>query len=240
MQLNIQDWAAWVDTSGNPVLKDIKHDKLTQESSGESWPVPETVPKAQRRRLTPFAKMVLSQLEKIDDIEHLPTVFSTRHGDLPKTIDLLKGVATKEDLSPTQFALSVHNAVSGQFGIYYKNQQPSNVVSAGKDTFAMGLIDAVCRLSSSVHDSILLIHADMPLPEEYMPFADEAQLAHCVVIKLSKGGSGTRLNIEAKQEDGSQAGAGAVPQAIEAVRMLSDGDIINTTNGNGAWVIQRA
>ena len=50
----------------------------------------------------------------------LPIVFSSRHGDLPKTSTLLADLADKNALSPTAFGLSVHNAIPSLFSILAK------------------------------------------------------------------------------------------------------------------------
>src|SRR5262245_35432898 len=47
----------------------------------------------------------------------VPTVFSSRHGEASRCVDLLLDLAKDMALSPTSFGLSVHNATGGLFSI---------------------------------------------------------------------------------------------------------------------------
>ncbi|MGB2739912.1 MAG: beta-ketoacyl synthase chain length factor [Cognaticolwellia sp.] len=180
---------------------DIRHfsiwhahcDELTIEQAiqrGEdeiNWPKLDFVPAMQRRRLSPFAKMALLVANKATssmNIE-LPIVFSSRHGDLPKTSTLLADLAAKDALSPTAFGLSVHNAIPSLFSILTNNKQAINAISAGQDSFMMGLIDVYSRLKSGLAEEILFIYADQSLPKTYLGFQDEQQLSHAIAMVVS-------------------------------------------------------
>lgn len=152
-----------------------------------NWPKLAFVPAMQRRRLSPFAKMALKVAnDSITGIEKdLPIIFSSRHGDLPKTSTLLADLADKNAISPTAFGLSVHNAIPSLFSILTNNKQAINAISAGQDSFMMSLIDAYARLKSGLADEILFIHADQKLPDTYLGFQDEQQLSHAISMVLS-------------------------------------------------------
>lgn len=168
-------------------------DELTIEQAIEfgeaeiNWPKLDFVPAMQRRRLSPFAKMALLVANKsVKGIKkNLPIVFSSRHGDLPKTSTLLADLADKNALSPTAFGLSVHNAIPSLFSILTNNKQAINAISAGQDSFMMGLIDAYSRLKSGLAEEILFIYADQKLPKTYLGFQDEQQLSHAIAMVIS-------------------------------------------------------
>ncbi|MFY8275211.1 beta-ketoacyl synthase chain length factor [Pseudoalteromonas sp. SSDWG2] len=142
----------------------------------------------QRRRLSDFAKMVLSCAHSVNpDSEPMPIVFSSRHGDLHKTSDLLAQLVEKEPLSPTQFGLSVHNAVVGLLSILTKNTSPITALAAGANTFSAALCEAYIQLHSQGVDRVMVIHADRALPDLYKEFADEPQCDHCVAFVISHG-----------------------------------------------------
>ncbi len=155
-----------------------------------SWPKLDFVPAMQRRRLSPFAKISLYVANKT--LEHgcntkneFPIIFSSRHGDIHKTSILLENLAQQEMLSPTAFALSVHNAVPSLYSILTKNKAAINAIAAGQDSFFMAIIDAYVRLATGVCDEVLFIHADQNLPEIYDTFKDEQQIAHSVAMQIS-------------------------------------------------------
>ena len=113
MKLHIESSAIWFpDCENGTALNAV----LSNETElNPSWPKLAFVPAMQRRRLSPFAKISLYVANQASEsqIQDLPMIFSSRHGDLHKTSDLLGELALDNELSPTAFSLSVHNAVAG-------------------------------------------------------------------------------------------------------------------------------
>lgn len=151
------------------------------------WPKLAFVPAMQRRRLSPFAKIALFTAENAvhQHSEQIDIIFSSRHGDLHKTSELLTGLADDQDISPTAFSTSVHNAVPGLYSILKHNKQAINALSSGKDSFFYALVDAYARLKSGRCEKLLVVHADRALPELYLQYQDEAQIDHAVAMVLS-------------------------------------------------------
>ncbi|MCQ8889876.1 beta-ketoacyl synthase chain length factor [Pseudoalteromonas carrageenovora] len=145
------------------------------------------VPAMQRRRMTPFVKMVLHSVRQVTNekgYENIPVVFSSRHGDFHKTANLLGELAQQQPLSPTGFGLSVHNAAIGMYSIISGNTQPMNAIAAGKNSFPCALIEAYIKLVEYKQTHILLVHTDEALPEPYTTFADEAQFTHSISLVM--------------------------------------------------------
>lgn len=183
MDVNIRHLSVWYAHCDELSIEQAVNSDETQVN----WPKLAFVPAMQRRRLSPFAKMALKVAnESIDGIESdLPIVFSSRHGDLPKTSTLLADLADKNAISPTAFGLSVHNAIPSLFSILTNNKQAINAISAGQDSFMMALVDTYARLKSGLADEVLFIHADQKLPETYLGFQDEQQLSHALSMVVS-------------------------------------------------------
>jgi len=161
-----------------------------------AWPKLEFVPSMQRRRLSPFAKIALytaenalstpsPSVETAEQAAQIDIVFSSRHGDLHKTAELLTELSVDQDISPTAFSTSVHNAVPGLYSILKQNKQAINAISAGKDSFFYALVDAYARLKSGRSNKLLIVHVDRQLPELYSPFADEQQVDHAVAMVVT-------------------------------------------------------
>ena len=69
-----------------------------------------------RRRAGFLDKMALEVAYRcLGDRCDVPTVFSSRHGETSRSVDLLTDLAKGLPLSPTTFGLSVHNAAGGLF-----------------------------------------------------------------------------------------------------------------------------
>jgi len=164
-----------------------------------AWPKLEFVPAMQRRRLSPFAKIALytaenalsapsifsTSPETAEQAAQIDIVFSSRHGDLHKTAELLTELSSDQDISPTAFSTSVHNAVPGLYSILKQNKQAINAISAGKDSFFYALVDAYARLKSGRSNKLLIVHVDRQLPELYAQFADEQQIDHAVSMVVT-------------------------------------------------------
>lgn len=169
-----------------------------------AWPKLEFVPAMQRRRLSPFAKIALYAAENAlsapsilstfsetvksetpEQAAQIDIVFSSRHGDLHKTAELLTELSADQDISPTAFSTSVHNAVPGLYSILKQNKQAINAISAGKDSFFYALVDAYARLKSGRSNKLLIVHVDRQLPELYSQFADEQQVDHAVAMVVT-------------------------------------------------------
>lgn len=155
-------------------------------------PKPQYYPKGQLRRLSPFSKVVLHCLDIPQVLtQNLPLVFASQHGDLAKTVTLIKDAALGEDLSPTQFALSVHNATTGLFSIATNNTAPTTTISAGNNTFIEGLVEASMQCqqgpqqdSLQENTPVIYTYCDFNVPEEYRQF-EAHKPARCITMILS-------------------------------------------------------
>jgi len=196
LKLHLESISSW-STSG--AEKTNNTDGMQKKSS--VWPKLEFVPAMQRRRLSPFAKIALYTAEKAlstpsilaetpeseesEQSAQIDIVFSSRHGDLHKTAELLTELTAEQDISPTAFSTSVHNAVPGLYSILKQNKQAINAISAGQDSFFYAFVDAYARLKSGRANKLLIVHVDRELPELYSQFQDEQQVDHAVAMVVT-------------------------------------------------------
>lgn len=174
-------------------------------SASQELPPLKQIPAMQRRRLSPFAKLALHcALSAADEcLTTVASVFASRHGDLAKTSKLISDVAAQEVLSPTQFGLSVHNAVGGLFSIYTGNKAPLTAVSAGEDTFFTAIIDALCKLSANGYSQILVVFTETLVPEIYQEYVAQDEVAIACALLLEPAGQGEdvyTLTLQANRE----------------------------------------
>ena len=54
----------------------------------------------------------------VEDQPPMPLVYASRHGETTRNFALLSDTAEQQPLSPTQFSLSVHNAIIGLWSIF--------------------------------------------------------------------------------------------------------------------------
>ena len=103
MYLVIKEWSFWhASTDETPPSSKIN-----------------PLPAALRRRLNKFGRAAAGM--SADKVQGDPLiVFASRYGDAERSATILQEIAKGEDVSPMQFSLSVHNAVSGILSIGWK------------------------------------------------------------------------------------------------------------------------
>ncbi len=70
-----------------------------------------------------LAVQVAMDITVEENIDYI--IFTSQHGELKTTLELLVSCAKGEPLSPTAFSQSVHNTASGLFTITTKRETPS-------------------------------------------------------------------------------------------------------------------
>lgn len=100
------------------------------------------IPAGVRRRLSPLGRCALSALASLKPQADEPTVWASSWGDISRTFNLTQTLSQHEDLSPADFALSVHNAVGAQAAIWLKNHASTSAVAAGPVTASCALLEA--------------------------------------------------------------------------------------------------
>ena len=95
-------------------------------------------------------------------------MYTSRHGELERNYRILHALATEQALSPTDFALSVHNSAVGNLTIAAKKPIVSSSLSAGRDTFQQGLCEVIGLLQAG-YQRVLMVDFDGFLPEFYHP-----------------------------------------------------------------------
>jgi hypothetical protein len=165
-----QDWRDWA--VGTPQLPTM---------DPQAVPALTEMPSMMRRRLAPlgrYACQVAWWCHQQPDL--IPMVFASRYGDSERLLGLLGELVQGQALSPTAFGLSVHNAVSAQYGIARGHTGNSISVSAGRATVGAALTEAAALLADGAPE-VLVVYYEAPLPTHYAGFQDEdlAEYAWC-------------------------------------------------------------
>ncbi|MCS6744681.1 beta-ketoacyl synthase chain length factor [Klebsiella quasipneumoniae] len=93
-------------------------------------------------------------------------LYTSRHGELERNYRILHALAMEQAVSPTDFALSVHNSAVGNLTIAAKKAIMSSSLSAGRDTFQQGLYE-VAGLLQAGYQRVLMVDFDGFLPAFY-------------------------------------------------------------------------
>lgn len=186
LNFSIAAWQAWapdIDTFDRWLLW-AKGEVRAQNDY--SAPKVDFLPAMQRRRLSPLARMAFHVGWPLaEGSEQLPLVFYSRHGETGRTAELLQCLANAEPLSPTQFGLSVHNAIIGQWSILRGETAEMTALSGGEDGFEQALIEAALLLQE--HPQVLLIVAEEQPAPLYAAAIDDIPHAYALGLLLSRG-----------------------------------------------------
>jgi hypothetical protein len=178
-------WAEWL-LSPHPLPAELLKVSLKQ------------IPPMLRRRFTELGKCVASAaLPLLDDIEPIPGVFASRHGDTHLTLSLLEGIADQSEMSPTGFSLAVHNAVSGLLSIARKDVSAVTAIAATEALIPHALLEAVTQLQDS--EQVLCVIYDVPLPALYRSYCmtEVYPFAVAMIVSRDEGESVVLDNVDA-------------------------------------------
>jgi hypothetical protein len=127
------------------------------------------LPMMTARRLSSGSKLAVEcGLAMLRRHEIDAVLYTSRHGELERNYRILHALATDQAVSPTDFALSVHNSAVGNLTIAAKKPIVSSSLSAGRDTFQQGLFEVMGLLQAG-YQRVLLVDFDGFLPEFYHP-----------------------------------------------------------------------
>ncbi|PHM69830.1 beta-ketoacyl synthase chain length factor [Xenorhabdus kozodoii] len=110
-------------------------------------------------------------------------VYTSRHGELERNYQILQNLARKENVSPTNFAMSVHNSSVGNLTIVAKAPLVSSSVSAGIDSFQQGLFEALTLLYAG-HRKVLLVDFEGEIPGFYHNVIDANTPTYSFAVAL--------------------------------------------------------
>lgn len=242
LTITIKAWSAWAPGVQTP--EDWEQWAQGQKTiGGETPPDVKTIPAMLRRRLSPLGKMALATaMPLLENVTSgVPSVLVSRHGDLNRTVKLLTDLADREDLSPTHFSLSVHNAIGGLLSITRKDTSSMTALACGFDDISTALLEAQAILTEQDCEQVLCLIYDEPVPEVYRqqqaitpsyPYATAFLLGTPVEPRAtSKPGESTpnhgiTVELELCRADTSAPAADAdapQPQALSLLRWLLSG-----------------
>jgi hypothetical protein len=119
-----------------------------------------TLPMMLRRRATLVGRAALSAAMGLPNVEEARYVLSSRHGELNRTLSILRCLVLKEPVSPADFSMSVHHGLAGLLSIALQNSKGHTAISAGPESFCYGLLEAAVCIVESPAEPVILIYYD--------------------------------------------------------------------------------
>ena len=144
----------------------------------------------------------------------MPFVYASRHGETTRNFALLSDLAEQQPLSPTQFSLSVHNAIVGLWSIFQSDTSEMTAIAAEGDGLEHAVLEAGMLLNEGA-PAVLLVIAEESPPDAYRPWIDE-NTPYALALRLTKGDS-WQLQLQASEDLAPQPHE---PHALQLIRAL--------------------
>lgn len=152
-------------------------------------PVPATLIKPMaRRRMSSLSKLAMQtalQISVEESIDYI--IFSSRHGELTRTVKLIEDIMSGEDASPMAFSQSVHNTAAGLFTISTGRATPVTSIAAVESTAHHAFIEASIYLQENPEHHVLVVDFDEPLPNPYQQYEKQNYQGVAFAALLSAG-----------------------------------------------------
>ena len=182
----IDQWAAWAPgissaSDWQSFLSGAKSVDMEQAADVKFLPA------MQRRRLSSLARAAFHVTEQVmADSAPCPSIFCSTYGETQRTYGILETIAEDQDISPTAFSLSVHNAISGQYTIFFNNEQPTSALAPSINDYLLPLADGLGWLDENT-PSVLLVYYEEALPTFYQPYAESTEFPCAIALRISPG-----------------------------------------------------
>ncbi len=166
LSFELKRWSAWLPEQSSDACSNYwpngRNLALTSSTPDLSF-----LTQMQRRRLTPLARAAIATAwDCWQTDEQLPTIFCSTHGETDHCFNILNMLAQNQDISPTQFTLSVHSGIAAMFSILTNNHAPYIAMASPDANQTNALLEAHGLLTDSENE-VLVVFYDQPIPEVY-------------------------------------------------------------------------
>ena len=222
----VADWAAYADglTTKSEWLTWAHGEAHLPSSVVAQMPALSEVGAMMRRRIDRLGRLACQVAYWCQSsAPGVPLVFASRYGDASRSLALLGDLVQSEPLSPTGFALSVHNAVAALYSIARGDLGNAVVVAGCCGTACAALIEARALLAEGAPE-VLVVCYDAPLPDSYAHFAPESGVEFAWawrVVSPGNGIEGQRVCLSLDSDvDVRNLSTGTWPEGLSVLRWL--------------------
>ena len=242
----ISSWSGWTSlATGEPhthasAVADIHcHDSTATESPilVSQSPDVSLIPALLRRRLNPMGRACVSEmLRHLQEGDNPAVVYCSRHGDIERTLSVLMEQARGEPLSPMNFSLAVHNAITGVISIHQQISANISSIAAGEECLVPVLLEAAGLLSDDC-PAVLCVFCDVPLPEIYRDPRQQTPAPYAACIEITRD-KGLAINLELRADSATEGTVQAEP--LDFVDFLSSPrETFFTLHNGGHWAVRK-
>ncbi len=224
IQFRITDWAAWAPGLESPEDWAIwARDVFVP--GGDAMPALTQIPPLQRRRIDRLGRAAIQAADgcrRTEDAD-APLIFASRHGDVVRSFALLQDLCAQQPMSPTQFGLSVHNAIAALYSIVHGVRGNYTALAGGKASIETALVEAAGLLADGAL-AVSVVYCDAHAPPAYDPFLDEPDAFYAFAWRVTADhAEGHRMSLSWEAATPPVPEPADLPKALAAHHFLLSG-----------------
>ena len=220
LPFSVAAWAAWAPGLTTPEAWTEWARLGHRAPVGADTPPLTEVPAMARRRIEKMGRLAYQVATWVQgEAKGEPLVFASRHGDANRSVELLVSLAKHEPLSPTSFAISVHNAIGAQYSIQRKDTSNVVAVANGPFTVEAAVTEAMVLLGEAGTEHVTMVVYDASPSSFFAPYYDEPEADYAWAWRLKKGADFSLETLPA----GPITPRSTQPHALEVLRFFLDG-----------------
>lgn len=187
------------------------------------------LPPLKRRRLNLSARLFFETAwNLLEEDANIPVIYASLNGEVNRNFQLWHSLLTENELSPTSFSLSVHNALVGQWSEFRGVTAETEAITANGDNLEIALLEAYLLLNEG-HRKVLVICGESPLEQQYNATPIERFPFNYSLALLIEQGHDYQLTLSTQPHTKTK-----INSSLEWVRMhYSDSHQWTTRSSNG-------
>ena len=198
-------------------------------------------PAMMRRRATSLGQRGLSAALALPTVDRARITLASRHGEFARTLAILDTVIRRDQPSPTDFSMSVHNALIGLISIARKNTLGHTAISAGSESFCSGMLETAAALRERPQEPAILLYLDEPPSGGFSELLPEEHCRAPLVLALGLAGpesaEGEKMSLTLRAASGDP---NASDPALEFLKFaIARDQELDVTSRNHQWVWRR-
>lgn len=145
------------------------------------------IPMMQARRMSKATSLACESFLTVLETHSVDAaVFLSEHGELERSHKILDAINQNQNISPTDFSMSVHNVAAGLSTILSQKNIEVSSISAGQDGLFQALFEIMVLLESGAKN-VLLVAFDGNIPEFYHNYGVHDEPTYAMTMLFEKG-----------------------------------------------------
>jgi len=184
-EFDIKEWSAW----GLGELLGLTNCTHIQQGK----PNVDSLSSMVKRRMPLLSKYIFD-MQSQQSVQQIPIVFASKNAELNRTFKIIRSFDS--DVSPTQFSMSVNNAIAGLLSVINADKSNYTVIDSLSGVLETALVEASSMLDQNKYVNVIYFEDEPPV--EISSISKENITQNAFVFLLQRG-QGIQLSRQQNQ-----------------------------------------